>query len=136
MILPLALFAVLLCCLMPVLFLEGSYLPFKICRPIGYPDGSRIKLAEGKLSVQQTNDSINFFDDALPTHVSTFLGTDLGQWQKRQTDANIVYACYGHDINLLTTETGCIYVRAIDGGTRVEYVRFRSEGGHTPCPKN
>lgn len=60
---------------------------------------------------------------------------DEGEWiKKKLRESTYLYACYGVDINRLTTETGCIYVRSEGKDTRIDIVLIRAEGGYMPCP--
>lgn len=124
----------LVACGLIILFLEGSYLPSKVCRPITYPDG---KVTTERFSLK-TTDSIeavlSFYDQQL--NAQPWLDAGTNQWGKEALgNSNYLYLCYGVDINRLTTETGCIYVSSRESGSTIEAVLFRSEGGYIQCPK-
>jgi hypothetical protein len=94
-------------------------------------------MSEGERVASTTSASINsvlsFYDYELTEKSLKLLGYNLGEWQKNVDNETTSYSCYGGDINLLTTETGCIYIRASGEDTLIEAVRYRSEGGHVPC---
>ena len=120
-------------CLILGIFWEGSYLPNKPCRPVVYPEG---QTTTEQLSYD-INDSIEavleFYDQRL--NVQPFPG-DTGQWRREElSTSKYLYSCYGVDINLLTTETGCIYVNPGGAGTHIETQLLKSEGGSIPCPR-
>jgi hypothetical protein len=126
------------CCSLPVVFFEGSLLPFKACLPILYPEADHVRQPEGKRLVRHTTDSleevISFYDIQTALVRSNLYGYNLGNWNKEIRDGIVYYWCYGGDINLVTTETGCITLTSTDGVVEIETLRLRSEGSNTPCP--
>ena len=77
---------------------------------------------------------IRFYDQELPKLERAAETIDFGQWQREYSEGGAAYTCYGVDINMLTTETGCIYLSPELAATKIELLRFRSEGGNVPCP--
>ena len=125
------------CCFAGLIW-DGSLLPFKVCRPINYPRGTRDGLKEGKwfslTTSDETSEVISFYDQRLLDGQHFLGGIYLGEWQREElANGKWLYSCYGNDINGITTETGCVYVRQHEEGVLVESDFFRSEGGHTPC---
>ena len=128
----------LLCCSSILIFFEGSLLPFKPCLPISYPDGKQLRKPGGEWLVQLTEDPsekvLSFYDEELAAVRSYISGYELGQWKREDSGDRTYYYCYGRDLNRVTTETGCISVSVTAETTRVETVRYRSEGSNVPCP--
>jgi hypothetical protein len=129
----LAVFAVMACCGVGLVFWDGYYLPNKPCRPISFPEGRRLGGDSSVLSKDTLITVEAFYDKHLapkPTGVG-----DIGDWRKdKLTAGGYRYWCFGNDINLLTTETGCIDIREVDAGTVIDYRLRRSEGASAPCP--
>lgn len=124
-------------CICIFLFLEGSLLPFKACRPIMYNQTERIKISEGQRVSYITDDSIeevlSFYDRTLTDLQYNIISPGYtGQWKKWYYSGYIHYDCYGNDINFLTGEVGCIYISREGDGTVIEARRYR---GTTPCPR-
>lgn len=122
-------------CLAVAVFWDGYYLPYKPCRPIGYPTGA-VVAQEGHDYDFSTGDNlatvVSFYDARL---MPTDGGDPTNHWAKETLPAsNYLYRCYGSDVNLLTTETGCIYVEPqIGGTTQIRISFFRGEGNGWPC---
>jgi hypothetical protein len=115
-----------------VIFFDGYYLPFKPCRPIRYPDGKRIN----RELIYETDEDylkvVDFFTQQL--NAEGPLLADDNEWRvKKLSDYETLFSCYGVDINLITAETGCIYVYDQDQQVIVETSLIRSEGANTPC---
>jgi hypothetical protein len=128
-----------LCCLAAGLWWDGYYLPYKPCRPVTYSPNTEVGSGEGMWFLESTSDSLNVvlanYDQRLKPHIVPDYG-DTGQWSKEQLpDGRYLYSCFGVDINRLSTETGCIYVKGQATQTQIEGWLFRSEGGNWPCPK-
>ena len=126
------------CCALGAFWLDGYYLTYKTCRPIGYPSGEVAGQGEGKRFAYTTADRsdavIAFYDQRLKPYVGSYYA-DLGEWSKSKLPGgNYRYACASVDINRLTTETGCIYVRPGVDGTYIEGWLIRGEGGEAQCP--
>jgi hypothetical protein len=64
------------------------------------------------------------------------LPADDGLWTRQELAPEAFkYACYGADINRLSTETGRVYVRQQTRGTlSIEGMLLRSEGSNVQCP--
>ena len=96
-------------CVAAAVFLDGFYLPGKPCRPAQHPDGQRTASPFQSVVEADLADVLAFYDTALqvqPWPANTGLWTRQGL-----APGAFLYACYGADINRLSTETGCIYVR-------------------------
>jgi hypothetical protein len=123
----------LICCGLIGLFFEGYYLPFKPCRPITYPDGTRTGKHSSYTSTVSLDTVLSFYDQHLDVQPWP---ADTGQWRREKLEGSkYLYSCYAGDINGLTTETGCIYVSGEKERSHIETVLFRSEGGNIPCPR-
>jgi len=134
----LSLMTICFCCCSAALFMEGSFLPFKACRPINYPFGTRDGLKEGEWFSLTTPDTmsevLSFYDQRLLDGQEFPRNLDVGEWQRKElADGKWLYSCYGVDINHTTTETGCIYVSEQAEGVLITSDFFRSEGANTPC---
>jgi len=128
------------CCVGAIVCWDGYYLPFKYCRPVAYPSSDMTGLVEGKWFTHTTTNDINevisFYDARLLTGQHQLGNIELGEWRKEHLkDERLLYHCAGTDINLLSTETGCVYISKKDQDTYIESWFFRSEGTHIPCPK-
>lgn len=122
------------CCLV-IIFLDGYYLPFKPCRPVSYPSGEIVIEKFSDITTTSPDSILSFYDENLKPQSP--LEANVGQWSKElMGNSKYLYACYGVDINRLTTETGCIYISEEEEGTLIEAILFRSEGGNIPCPRN
>ena len=122
-----------LCCL-ALIFYDGYFLPFKPYRPIVYPGTNRVTKELSYTTEDAFETVSNFLDDHL--EVKDAFGGDIGDWVKEIIgEQNYLYSCYGADINLITTESGCIYVRDTGNGTKIEISFYRSEGSYVPCTR-
>ena len=122
-----------ICCL-ALVFYDGYFLPVKPCRPIAYPGTKRVT----KDLSYTTKDAFETVSAFLDNHLKTkdAPGGDIGDWVKEKIgERNYLYSCYGVDINLLTSESGCIYVRDTGNTTQINILFYRSEGSETPCPR-
>ncbi len=121
------------CCSLIILFFDGYYLPFKPCRPISYPDGSKMSKQFSYTVTVAMDTVLSFYDQRLGVQP---LPADTGQWRREElSDSRHLYSCYGVDINGLSTETGCIYVSKQGEGTHIEGMLLRSEGDNIPCSR-
>jgi hypothetical protein len=97
-----------------------------------------MRLPEGEHHVQITTDPMEkvllFYDEQLSQIQTHIFGNNLGQWEKEEIGNRVHYYCYGGDLNRATSETGCISIHKTAETTRIDIVRYRSEGGNTPCP--
>lgn len=128
-------FILLLICLgLLIIFLEGSHLPVKPCRPRIYPGGVKTDQHFSLSSSDSLSTVLSFYDETLD--IKTW-PADTAQWRKEQLrDLNYLYSCFAVDINKLTTETGCIYISSSDSVVHIEGKLIRSEGSNVACPKN
>lgn len=97
-----------------------------------YPGGERT----GKEISYQTGDNfetvLSYFDRTLA--VKPIGIADTGDWRKEKMDQETyLYSCYSADINLLTVETGCIYVVSHGQVTDIRSWLLTGEGSNTPC---
>jgi len=125
----------IVCCGLIVLFWNGYYLPQQPCRPISYP-GGQTTTAENASYITPDNIEIvlHFFDRHLDAADPSVAVTN--QWRKVKTNgSSYLYYCYAGDVNLITTESGCIYIKPDGNNTLVRSMFFRSEGTNTPCPQ-
>ena len=115
------------------LFVDGYYLPFKPCRPLVYD--TNLSSGQGS-STFVTSDKmvnvINFYDQHLKQgSVSSF---ENGVWRKTDNTADLVaYSCSSVDVNMITAETGCIYIIKEINGVRIVSELTRNEGSSVPC---
>lgn len=123
--------SIVLCFGLTLVFIDGSLLPPKPCRPISYPQGQTRKQFS-VITADPMETVIDFYVTNLDVQPWP---ADTGQWKKVTLDSGILFYCMGVDINGLTTETGCIYLRENGQGTFIEAELFRSEGGNVPCPE-
>jgi hypothetical protein len=122
----------LLCCLLTGVFLEGSLLPRKPCRPVLYPNGNRTTESLDYAVTDSFDMVVSYYNDQLNAQTPDLV--DTGQWSlERLSVSTFLYSCRGVDINGLTTETGCIFVSREASSTRIRTQLWRSEGGHIPC---
>jgi hypothetical protein len=122
----------LLCCLPMGLFLEGSLLPNKPCRPMLYPNGERTTESRNYVVAEPIETVSNYYNRQLDARAPG--SVDTGQWRREElSESTFLYSCRGVDINGLTTETGCIFVSREASSTRIKTQLWRSEGGHVPC---
>lgn len=128
-------FTLLLICFgLLIIFLEGSYLPFKPCRPRTYPDGGKTNQQFSLSSPDSLSNVLSFYDETLDIKPWP---ADTAQWRREQLGkSNYLYSCFAVDINKLTTETGCIYISNRDSVVHIEGKLLRSEGSNTACPLN
>jgi len=131
---------ILCCCFGIIIWWDGYYLPYKYCRPVTYPDGNMNGLKEGKWFSTTTTASVNsvmvFYDERLLTGEHSLGDINLGEWHRKELqDGRLLYECVGIDINLLTVETGCIYISKQNEGTYIESWFLRSEGGTITCSR-
>jgi hypothetical protein len=116
------------------LFWDGYYLPGKSCRPITYPDARRTTKTFFLVTSDPIDKVLQFYNqqlDAQPLYLA-----DTGDWKQEQlSNTKYLFSCYGNDINLLTTESGCIYVSIEGSFTRIEGDLVRSEGSNIPCSR-
>ena len=130
---------ILSCCCLTGLYVDGYYLPFKVCRPITYPDGSLNPTRDNTWFSYTVEDPIDdvtlFYDQQLPLGMRHRLwGVDLGRWEKNKIgDADYVYSCYGSDINYITIESGCVSVKKEEQGTHIRGWLVRSDSSNVPC---
>lgn len=121
-------------CALLVLFVDGTYLPNKPCRPITYPDGKRTNgpgMLEAEVPIQTV---LAFYDQELSAQIGS---TDFREWSKElREDSSYLYSCYAVDINLLTAETGCIWVTGSQKSTQIKTALLRGEGGSWGCLPN
>lgn len=120
-------------CLGAVIFLDGFYLPGKPCRPVQYPNGQRTTNPFKSIVAAEIEDVLTFYDTALNVQPWP---ADTGLWTRQELTPGVFrYTCYGTDINRLSTETGCVYVRRQTAGTvGIEGMLLRSEGSNAQCP--
>lgn len=122
----------LLCCLSVGVFIEGSLLPNKPCRPALYPNGNRTTESRDYIVSDPLATVVSYYSDLLSAQAPN--SVDTGQWSvEKLSESTFLYSCYGVDINRLTTETGCIFVSQETSGTRIRTQLWRSEGGHIQC---
>lgn len=122
------------CCILACLTLDGYYLPNKPCRPLTYPNAQQTTAQFIHTTTNSIESVLQFYDEKL--NVQQF-PANTGQWKREiLSDGRYLYSCYGVDINLLTTETGCIYLKGETGSTAIETMLLRSEGSNTPCPRS
>jgi hypothetical protein len=138
----LSLLLIIGCCSATIFFWWGSYyLPFKPCRPITFPDGIEQGQGTGlrfSYTVDEPIDEVlSFYDSRLLGKEYRVGGIYLGQWNKQELgNSQFLYYCYGGDINLMTSESGCIYVRHQGQKTRIAAYLYRSEGANTQCSQS
>jgi hypothetical protein len=111
-----------------------DYLPNKPCRPITYPEGKRTG-REGR-EISYTPDSLDkvfkFYTERLKATEVVPEASD-GTWWLERRSQQLVFACMAVDINLLTTETGCVYLSEESSKTKIEIQFLRSEGANWYC---
>lgn len=124
-----------------IIFWDGYYLPNKPCRPISYPDGDKLN-EEGEIRRFETQDSVDevlqFYDQRLdaillkgPDDVENWL---LDRWVRLKLEENsYMYQCLATDINRITQEEGCIYIKEISDGSEVEIIFHRFEEAAFDC---
>ncbi len=121
-----------LLCAGGLVFIDGSYLPYKPCRPLRYQTDQRI--GEGVTAEATTDtmtDVIGFYDlHLLPK--ANGIGEN-GQWYKHTSSSGISYSCSATDINLLTAETGCIDITKEGSRIAIRTELNRFEGSSLPC---
>jgi hypothetical protein len=122
----------ILCCGMGLAFWDGYYLPSKPCRPIRYSDGVPLGQDATTVVPDSLETVVTYYDKTLDAQPSQ--NSEPAVWRTEKLNNGYLYWCYSADINLLTAETGCIYVLKNDVGTSLEYRLRRSEGGHLTCP--
>ena len=127
-------FLSVLCCALIFLFLDGYYLPGKTCRPITYPDARVTTKAFSLVTSDPIDIVLQFYNQQLDAR-HLYLA-DSNDWKQEQlSDSKYLFSCYGNDINLLSTESGCIYVSIEGVYTRIEGDLARSEGSNVPCSR-
>lgn len=118
-------------CALLLLFVDGTYLPNKPCRPITFPDGKRTNRAGTQVAEVPIQTVLSFYDAKLNAQTGS---VDFREWSKElRKDGDYLYSCYAVDINLLTTETGCIWVSGSQESTQIKVAVLRGEGGSWSC---
>lgn len=125
--------AVMFCALVG-LFWDGYYLPNKPCRPITYPDAKKTTEVFSITTQDSLVSVLEFYTQNLDT--KPIFEADTGDWKMEELSSNrYLFSCYGADINLITTESGCIYVSSNGVYTRIDGNFARSEGSNVPCSR-
>ena len=125
----------LICCIAAGLFWDGYFLPGKPCRLLTYPDATRTARPFSLVATETIDTVLEFYNEHLSAQPASL--ADLNEWQvEKLSEGSYLYSCYGTDINLITTETGCIFVSFDDAYTKIVGEFYRSEGSNTPCERN
>lgn len=125
---------ILICCIAAGLFWDGYFLPGKPCRLLTYPNATRTAKPFSLVVPDPINTVLEYYDEHLDPHLAPL--ADFNEWEvEKLSDASYLYSCYGSDLNLITGETGCIFV-SVDGAyTKIVGEFYRSEGSNTPCER-
>lgn len=117
------------------IYLDGFFLPNKPCRLVKYPNTQRTAQPFEYVVTMEIGDILAFYDESLPVKLWP---ANTGLWSRQELSPTaFLYACYGTDINHLSTETGCIYIRQrTEGSVEVTGMLLRSEGSNAQCPLN
>ena len=127
--------ALIICCILAGLFLDGYYLPSKPCRPITYPDGKRTTKEFSSKTPDSQATVLQFYNQHLG--ISSTSVVDTGDWkQEKLSDSKYLFSCYSVDLNGLSTESGCIYVSVSGEYIEIDGELNRSEGSNVPCLRN
>lgn len=123
----------LLCIALCAVFWDGFYLPYKPCRPLVYASGQSSNQARTTIITSDAFDQvINFYNQHLNPQPAAGFAT--GVWRQLDTQATFVsYACSSSDINMLTAETGCIFIIKEADKTSIVTELLTSEGSSVPC---
>ena len=133
---------ILLCCGLVFLFIDGYYLPYKPCRPLKFPSLEKRPLPKwGETYQYRTNQSLDeiveLFDQKLRPLVLSeeqSLGIGISAWKRKQIkEGTYVYQCISADINDITLEQGCMYIKESPEGTLIQTRLWVFETANPRC---
>lgn len=127
--------AIVVClCVLSLVWYDGYFLPHKPCRPINYPDGENSWPKPGQFYFYSINDPV---DKVLQFYTDRLIKVDeagIFWWELEQLEnSKYLYKCTATDLNGLTVETGCIFVRRNQDITLIETILYRSDTVSRPC---
>ena len=136
-------FLVMLLCCGLALYYDGYFLPYKPCRPLEFPSlkvrpfPRQLEIYEYRtnLSVDEVTALIDNKIDPIVLSEEQYLNVVAsGVWKrKQQADGTQVYQCISGDINGITIEQGCMYIREASEGTLIQTDLSSFETSTFPC---
>jgi hypothetical protein len=118
-------------CLCLCIYVDGSLLPYKPCRPVAYPQ-SLPGLQHDTATTTDSLDTVKaFYDQRLNIQEGS---GQLGVWVRSAIDqSHYSYTCRAIDLNFTTAEAGCITISAEGEGTIITTKHMRAEGSIPVC---
>lgn len=107
------------------------------CTPIGYPEGTRLKIIPSEIYSFETDTEyanvVDFYRDHLILIPPEKTQYETVKWNEHSIQNNGVLFHCGSKLNKYELELGCIYVHEKDENAVIDILWSYAEGAATPC---